>query len=200
MNYATKAPVTILEPRKRRGQKDQKIRKVFFLTFLFSPLLHCSSSSNGAACTSVSPDAAATTSPSVCYPDNDGINGGSYVIELVVNDTGFLASDADAGTKNIIGTQNDAMVTLTLTNMGTTPHGFAVGCTSVCPGYPNLPAGCSPMACFPANSTIAPLAPGASMTITFDTPTPDGFIYPFSSNEPADSAVPGLNDGQWSLM
>ena len=56
------------------------------------------------------------------------------------------------------------------------------------------------MACFPASATIAPLAPGASATITFDTPTPDGLIYPFTSNEPADSAVPGLNDGQWSLM
>jgi hypothetical protein len=169
-------------------------------------LLHCgnSSSSSGAgvSCAAISDDAAVTQSASVCYPDNDGINGGYYVIDLIVTDTGFLASDVDGGanaSKNIIGTQNDAMVALTLTNMGTTPHGFAVGCTSVCPSYANLPAGCSPVACF-SNAAIAPLMPGATLTITFDTPTPDSLIYPFSSNEPADANVPGLNDGQWSLM
>ncbi len=176
-------------------------------TFVFIgfALLHCGSSSNdsagaGVSCSKISPDAAVTQSASVCYPDNDGLTGGSYTIDLIVNDTGFLASGPDAGVKDIIATQNDAVVTLTLTNMGTTPHGFAVGCTSACPAYPNLPAGCSPLACFPSNSTIAPLAPGASMNVTFDTPTPDGLLYPFTSNEPNDSAVPGLNAGQWSLM
>jgi hypothetical protein len=63
-----------------------------------------------------------------------------------------------------------------------------------------LPAGCSPEACFPAGATIAPIAAGTSTTVTFDTPTPDGLIYPFSSSAPGDSAVPGLNQGQWSLM
>jgi hypothetical protein len=163
-------------------------------------LSHCSSSSAGVSCSSISDDAAVTQSASVCYPDNDGINGGSFTIDLVVDDTGFTASDVDAGAKNIITTQNDAQVTLTLTNKGTTPHGFEVQCTSVCPSYSNLPAGCSPLACFPANSTIAPIAPGASTTITFDTPTPDGLQYPFKSSEPSDSTVPGLNDGQWVLM
>jgi hypothetical protein len=157
-------------------------------------------SSRGVDCSSVSPDASATQSASVCYPDNDGVNGGSFAIDLAVDDTGFLAAADDAGTKNIVATQNDAQVTLTLTNKGTKPHGFAVGCANVCSAYPTLPAGCSPTACFPSNASIAPIAPGASATITFDTPTPDGLIYPFTSNEPADSAVPGLNDGQWSLM
>jgi hypothetical protein len=127
-----------------------------------------------------------------CFPDNDGINGGSYTIDLTVDDTGFSAA--------ILATQNDARVTLTLTNMGTTPHGFEVECTSVTPAYPTVPPGCPTTVCFPANSTIAPLAPGASMTTTFDTPTPDGLIYPFKSSEPSDSTVPGLNNGQWSLM
>jgi hypothetical protein len=164
-------------------------------------LCHCGPSSSGVRCASIGPDAAVTLSASVCYPDSDGINGGSYTFELIVNDAGFLASGPDAGAKNIISTQNDAMVTLTLTNMGTTPHGFAVGCANVCPAYPTLPAGCSPTVCFdPSYSSIAPLAPGASMTITFDTPTPDGLIYPFNSNEPSDIGVPGLNDGQWTLM
>jgi hypothetical protein len=172
-------------------------------------LAHCGSSSGGngdVSCASVNPDAAATTSPTVCYPDNDGITGGSYTIALAVNDTGFTSTgsdDNDGGvTKNIIATQNDAMVTLTLTNTGTTPHGFQVLCTPVCPSYPSLPVGCSPLACFPSNSTIAPIMPGTTMTITFDTPTPDGLLYPFASSAPADSTVPGLNGSisQWSLM
>ena len=167
-------------------------------------LLDCSTSSSGVICSSVSSNGDFTQDAGVCYPDNDGINGGSYTIELTVDDTGFLASDSDANdggtTKNIIGTQNDAQVTLTLTNMGTRPHGFVVGCTSVCPAYPSLPSGCSPTACFPSNATIAPIAAGVSATITFDTPTPDGIIYPFSSGAPGDTSVPGLNQGQWSLM
>jgi hypothetical protein len=130
-----------------------------------------------------------------CYPDNDGINGGAYTFDLVVNDTGFFATGPDAGTKELLSTQNDAQVTLTLTNNGTKPHGFKVGCTTA-----TAPAGCSTTVCFPANAAIAPLAPGESKTITFDTPTPDGIIYPFTSNEPADSTVDALNDGQWSLM
>jgi len=127
-----------------------------------------------------------------CYPDNDGLNGGAYTFDLTVDDTGF--------SKTILASQNDAQATLTLTNTGTKPHGFAVGCTSTAATYPDLPAGCPTAACFPANARIAPLAPGASQTITFDTPTPDGLIYPFTSSEPADSAVPGLNAGQWTLM
>jgi len=173
-----------------------------------APLLHCNSSnsSSDVNCSSVSSNGDFTQDAGVCYPDNDGINGGSYVIDLTVDDTGFLASveDGDAGdggiTKNIIATQNDAQVTLTLTNTGTKPHGFQVDCTSVCPAYSALPTGCSPNACFPSNSTISTLAPGASITITFDTPTPDGLLYPFKSPVPADSSVAGLNAGQWSLM
>jgi hypothetical protein len=171
--------------------------------FAATGLLHCSSS-NGASgidCSSVSPDAATTTDPDTCYPDNDGINNETYTIDIAVNDTGFTSTGGDdAGTKSIIATQNESQVTLTLTNNGTKPHGFQVGCVSVCSSYPTLPAGCSPMACFPANSAIAPIQPGASSTITFVTPTPDGLIYPFTSNDPDDSTVPGLNDGQWSLM
>jgi hypothetical protein len=126
-----------------------------------------------------------------CFPDADGINGGFFLFDLTVDDTSF--------SKRILSTQNDAQVTLTLTNAGTKPHGFEVGCTNVASNFPSVPPGCPKSACFPANSTIAPLAPDASATITFDTPTPDGLIYPFKSSEPEDSAVPGLDDGQWSL-
>jgi hypothetical protein len=117
-----------------------------------------------------------------CFPDHDGINGGDYTFDLTVDDTGF--------SKTILATQK--------------PHGFVVECTSVTPAYPTVPAGCPSLACFPSNSTIAPLAPGESTTITFDTPTPDGLLYPFRSSEPSDCAVPGLNGEnnslQWSLM
>lgn len=145
-----------------------------------------------------------------CFPDSDGINGGMYTFDLIVNDTGFYngAPDsgpvaADAGMQVVLASQNDATITLTLTNQGTVPHGFEVDCTSVVPSYPDLPAGCPSMACFPSGSTIAPIAPGTSTTVTFDTPTPDGLLYPFKSSAPGDSAVPGLNgmDGTaWSLM
>lgn len=127
-----------------------------------------------------------------CSPDSDGINGGAYTFDLTVDDTGF--------SKSLLATQNDARATVNLRNTGTKPHGFVVGCTSVTTIYPNEPAGCPTSACFPANAVIAPLAPGASATITFDTPTPDNLNYPFKSSEPDDSTVPGLNDGQWTLM
>jgi hypothetical protein len=157
-----------------------------------------------AQCSSPSPGANGGGDGGSCFPDSDGVNGGFYPIELVVDDTGFYPSGGDdAGMKNVIATENDATVTLTLKNMGTKPHGFEVECTSVTPSYPNLPAGCSTMACFPQNSTIAAIAPGTSTTITFFTPTADGLLYPFKSSAPDDSTVPGLNGSQgsaWSLM
>jgi hypothetical protein len=172
-------------------------------------LLQCSSNSNNAPpgavdCTTVNPDAGGTLSAATCFPDHDGIVGGTYVVDIAVDDTGFtaIAPDDDSGAtmKNIIGTENDANISLTLTNNGTTPHGLQVGCVSVCDEYPWLPAGCPPTACFPSDSTIAPIQPGTSATVTFVTPTPDGLIYPFFSNGPGDSSVPGLSHGQWSLM
>jgi hypothetical protein len=145
----------------------------------------CSGSSNGA-------NGGTGDDGDSCYPDNDGMTDvPPYTIDLTVDDTGFSKA---------ITTQNSSQVTLTLMNAGTKPHGFAVGCTSVTPAYPVLPAGCSTTACFPSNAVIAPIAPGASATIVIETPVPDGLIYPFTSNNPDDSAVPGLNDGQWNLM
>ena len=129
----------------------------------------------------VSSSASATGDGGACFSDTDGINGGSYTFALTVDDTGF--------SKTILAAQNDAQVTLTLTNDGTTPHGFKVGCTSVASAYPDLPAGCSSTSCFPASATI-----------TFVTPPADGLIYPFTSNEPSDGAVAGLSSGQFSVM
>lgn len=130
-------------------------------------------------------------------------------VDLVVDDTGFYAgspdsgADTDAGMKTVITTQNGSTITFTLTNRGTKEHGFEVGCTSVLAAYPDLPAGCSSMACFPSGSTIAPIAPGASKTVTFVTPIPDNLLYPFKSSAPGDANVPGLNGSEgsaWSLM
>jgi hypothetical protein len=152
--------------------------------FLFAAsfaLPECSSSSS-----------AASGDGGSCFPDGDGVSGGYYTFDLTVDDTGF--------SKSLLNTQNNARVSLTLKNTGAKPHGFTVGCTSVTPVYPDLPAGCPTMACFPSAATIPPLAPGASSTIVFSTPTPDNLIYPFKSSEPNDSSVPGLNNGQWSLM
>jgi len=158
-------------------------------------LLHCSSCSTSAH---------AGGDGGACFADSDGITGGSYTIDLVVDDTGFHPSGgADAGMKNVLTTQNDSTVTLTLTNTGTKPHGFEVECTRVTPAYPDLPAGCADMSCFPSSSTIAPIASGESKTVTFFTPTADGLLYPFKSSAPDDSTVPGLNDSQgsaWNLM
>jgi hypothetical protein len=154
-------------------------------------LTNCSSSSGGSA----SGDKGDDDDDDSCFPDNDGVTGntdGIYNFVLTVDDTGF--------SKMLLTTQNSAMVSLMLTNTGTKPHGFKVGCTSVTPAYPNAPAGCPTTACFDASVSIAPLDPGKSATIMFETPVPDNLIYPFTSNEPADSAVPGLNNGQWSLM
>ena len=175
---------------KAMTQTGRRVRRVT-LVLGGVALFQCSSSSGPVS--HLTADAGADAA--FCYPDNDGINGGDYTFDLVVTDTGFYASGPDAGMKDILSTQNDAQVTLTLTNKGLKPHGFKVGCTAT-----TAPAGCPASVCFPANSIIAPLAPGATATITFDTPTPDGIIYPFTSNESADSDVPGLNDGQWSLM
>jgi hypothetical protein len=171
-------------------------------------LLHCSSSSDSGSvvCSSINPEAAATTDIDTCYPDSDGITGGTYTIAIAVTDDGFTSTGSDdeggaeAGVRNIIATQNDAQVTITVVNDGTKPHGFTVGCASVCSAFPTLPEGCSSYACFPAGATIPPIEPGMTGTATFVTPTPDGIIYPFSSGAPGDDSVPGLNQGQWSLM
>jgi hypothetical protein len=141
-------------------------------------LVACSSSSGPS--TSVAGDAA------TCYPDTNGFNGGSYTLDLTVDDSGF--------SKLVLATENDAQVTLTLTNQGTLSHGFEVGCTTAA-----TPEGCPTKVCFPAGATIAPIAPGTSKTVTFTTPTADGLIYPFRSSAPADASVSGLDDGQWSL-
>jgi hypothetical protein len=166
-------------------------------------LAHCSSSGGGP------PSQASDDGGPDCYPDNDCITNLPATVDLVVDDTGFYAgsadsgADTDGGMKTVITTQNRSPVVFTLTNVGTMPHGFTVGCTSVLSVYPDLPAGCSSRVCFPADATIPPLEPGTSKTVTFETPAPDNLGYPFKSNAPGDANNPALNgsDGTaWSLM
>jgi hypothetical protein len=123
---------------------------------------------------------------SSCFDDSNGLSGGDYTFVLTVDDSGF--------SKQILQSENLAQVTLTLTNMGTKPHGFQVECIAT-----SAPAGCLPRSCFPDGSAIPPLGPGASATVVFDTPSAEG-IYAFESSEPGDGAVSGLNDGQFILM
>jgi hypothetical protein len=133
-----------------------------------------------------------STKNTECFPDADGSTGGPYTLSLTVSDDGF--------SKTVISTQNNASITFTLTNAGTSPHGFELECVNVTSEYPNLPAGCPATTCFPPESTIAPLDPGDSTTVMFLAPTTDNLIYPFRSSAPDDATVPGLNGGQWSLM
>jgi hypothetical protein len=155
------------------------------LALPMTALLHCSSASNSSG-----------DDGGDCYPDNDGVNDQPQTIALSVSDTEF--------SRTVITTQNASTITFTLANTGTKPHGFAVGCNSVLSSYPDLPSGCASTACFPSTSTISALPAGQSMTVTFITPTPDNLVYPFKSNEPGDSDVPGLNDANndlgWNLM
>jgi hypothetical protein len=157
-------------------------------------LLQCEASSSGG---------------SSCFPDADGTNNMPATVDLVVTDTGFYAgspdsgADYDAGMQTVITTQNLSPITFTLTNQGTIEHGFEVDCASVLSVYPNLPSGCPSTACFPSSSTIAPIAPGTSTTVTFLTPAPDNVIFPFKSSAPGDANVSGLNGSNgsgWGLM
>ena len=110
---------------------------------------------------------------SVCSPDSDGINGGNYTFDLTVDDTGFSPI--------ILKAQNDANVTLTITNHGAAAHDFSIDCLAT----PN-DQGCPTQSCFDPASTFAPIAPGASATQSFSTPNPEG-IYTFRSNVGSDS-------------
>jgi hypothetical protein len=146
----------------------------------------------------------------MCFPDADGLTGGNMTIELTVTDTEF--------SRNVISTQDNTTVTLKLTNEGTKPHGFRVGCASVLDAYPNVPAMCPKVTCFPGSTAegddgdsvadddadmpawIDPIEPGESTTIMFITPTTDNVIYPFFSSSPDDESEEGLNKGQWTIM
>jgi hypothetical protein len=107
-------------------------------------------------------------------PDSDGLVGGCYFFSLVVDDTGFSPI--------ILKAQNLARTTIELTNTGTRPHDFVLGCV------PLHAPGCPSQVCFPPRASIATLGPGGTATTTFVTPYLDG-IYDFRSDLAGDSPI-----------
>jgi len=128
-----------------------------------------------------------TSDEESCTPhDQDGVVGGRITVLLAVSDTTFAVGGVDSGsTQRNITLQNSSEVTLTLTNVGMSPHSFVLACIAS-----ELPAECPQTSCFPAEANIAPVEPGQSTTVMFSAPAVEG-AYPFSSNVPGDDALIG---------
>ncbi len=120
-----------------------------------------------------------------CTPyDQDGVIGGKRTVLVTVTDTAFSVGGVDSGsTERNIEIQNSTEVTLTVTNAGTKPHSFVVGCIPS-----GLPPGCSRTSCFPKAANIPPLDAGGSTTVEFVVPRVEG-TYPVSSDVPGDEAL-----------
>ena len=112
-----------------------------------------------------------------CAPDDaDGVIGGVVTFDLTFDDKGF--------SQMILTAQNSAKVTLTLRNDGTTPHSFVIDCIPT----PNM-NGCPTTSCFPAESSIPPVMPGASAPAIFEVPRVEGIHY-FHSDVAGDTPGP----------
>jgi len=97
-----------------------------------------------------------------CEPDDlDGVIGGDATFEVTVDD--------DAFSPRILTAQNQAHVTLTLTNGGSEARGFFVECLQT----PN-DDGCPTESCFPDEARLDPIEPGESLTIEFEVPVVEG--------------------------
>ena len=134
----------------------------------------------GPSCTAASgngddeSDADTDGGESVCKPgDADGVNGGCFAFTITVDDNGFSPI--------ILKAENNARVVVTVKNAGTKAHDFSVGCIATS----NL-RGCPAQTCFPAASAIPAISPGASASVSFVTPNPEG-IYVFRSDLNGDS-------------
>jgi hypothetical protein len=122
-----------------------------------------------------------------CDPDDqDGVLGGNNKVLLNVSDSGFAVGGVMSGsTQPNIAVQNSSSVTLTVTNVGTRPHGFQVACIPT-----ELPAGCPQLSCFPDAANIPAIAPGDSVTVMFNTPAVEG-AYAFTSSAAGDEDLLG---------
>jgi hypothetical protein len=153
-------------------------------------LLLCGLLSVTAACSSKSEGNSDTCNPG----DQDGMVGGDNIVLVNVSDTGYAVGGVDSGsTEPNISVQNFAHVTLTLTNVGTTPHSLRIACIPT-----ELPQGCPTMSCFPDNASIPALDPGQSATVSFVTPAVEG-AYPFTSDVAGDS-TPEADGGELGLV
>jgi hypothetical protein len=128
-----------------------------------------------------------TTNEEECTPDDaDGIVGGHTTVLVSVSDTGYAVGGVDSGsTQPNIAVQNSSSVTLTITNVGGTPHAFRVACIPT-----GLPAACPRKSCFPDEASVARIEPGESVTITFTTPAVEG-AYAITSDLPGDAQLLG---------
>ncbi|MDP9037614.1 MAG: hypothetical protein M3O50_22685 [Myxococcota bacterium] len=127
-----------------------------------------------------------TPSGDPCGADQNGVQGGQQSIELTVSDTAFTVGAADSGPgEPNITVENSAIVTLTMSNVGTRPHDFVVQCMAT----PNA-SGCSPQSCFPPEAGIPALQPGTSRTTVFVAPIREG-TYGFVSDLPGDTLSTG---------
>ena len=120
-----------------------------------------------------------------CQPgDQDGVLGGTKTVLLSVSDTAFAVGGVDSGSmQRNIAAENSSRLTLTLTNVGEKPHSFVVACIPS-----ELPAACPQTSCFPEEANISALAPGASVTVMFDTPAVEG-AYQFTSDVEGDTTT-----------
>jgi hypothetical protein len=109
-----------------------------------------------------------------CTPDDaDGVVGGKYTFDVMVDDDGFSPM--------ILKAQNTANVTVNVRDVGTSPHGFSVGCI-VTPNDTDCPT----KSCFPDAATVAPLDPGSDAKLKFTVPLVEG-IYPITSTADGDT-------------
>jgi len=119
-----------------------------------------------------------------CRPDDaDGIISEPAKLLLTVTDAEFAPK--------ILTTQNTSEITLSLKNEGARPHGFVVECKPT----PNSD-GCPTESCFPSESKIDSVAPGESITVTFESPLVEG-IYDFHSDVAEDRE---LTPGQFIIQ
>lgn len=122
-----------------------------------------------------------------CQPDDqDGIVGGHMTVLLNVSDSGYAVGGVNSGSMQPnIAVQNASGVTLTITNVGTRPHGFRIACIPS-----GLPESCPQASCFPDSASVESIPPGESVTLTFDTPAVEG-AYSFTSEQPGDAELIG---------
>jgi len=118
----------------------------------------------------------------------DFIHGGVH--SVLLNGRPLDPAEVVDGSRTLVPgleAQNQAIITLKLTNAGTSPHGFEIACVQT----PN-DDGCQTEWCFPAESEIAPIDPGETATAVFKVPLYEG-EYPITTGVEGDKAAAQFN-------